>query len=96
MRDEVEYRKDAERFSVDDRRKTVRNASRNVFVKSAAGDMRDAADADPVKQCKHRFNIDLRRGEQRFADALPAEAVKRLLYVGILNVKNLSDERKAV
>ena len=94
--DKVEYRKQTDAFAFDDRTETVRNAARNIFIKTAARDVRNTLHFNLFKQCKNGFYVYFCGREKRFAEAFVPKIGKRSFQIGVFDIEHLSDKRKAV
>ena len=58
--------------------------------------MGNSLDLNLLKQGKHGLDINLCGGEEGFSDGFSAELLTGSFNIAVFNVKDLSDERKAV
>lgn len=94
--DQVEHRQHAHGAARNARTETVGDAAGDILIEAAARDVGHTLHAHGVKEGEHGLYIDLRRGEQRLAETPAAELRAGAPEIGVLDVKDLAHEGKAI
>ena len=81
--------------SVDDRFGAGVERARNVFIKTAAGDVDNRFDLDCIDEFEHRFDIQSGWGQQRLAQGGAVKLAEDIARF-FLQLKHFADKREAV